>query len=258
MTQAASSSMSDLSGRTVVVTGAARGVGKAIALACAARGARLILADVLAEQGEATAAKIVAAGGDARFATLDLGDPVSIEACAAGSAGREGRIEGLVTNAAIATNVGGARFEDIEIELWDRVMRVNVRGTWLLTRALSPLLVDGKARIVNMASDTALWGPPRLLAYVSSKGAVISMTRSLSRELGPRGIGIVALAPGIMKNEATDYVPEARHREYETRRSVPGPQYPEDILDIVMFGLTDGALPLTGQVIPTDAGFWLT
>ena len=104
----------------------------------------------------------------------------------------------LVNNAAIATNVGGAKFEDIDIELWDRVMRVNVRGTWLMTRALSPLLPEG-ARIVNMASDTALSGPPRLLAYVTSKGAVISMTRSMAREFGPRGIGVVALAPGVMK-----------------------------------------------------------
>ena len=133
-------------------------------------------------------------------------------------------------------------------------MRVNVRGTWLMTRALSPLLQEG-ARIVNMASDTALWGPPRLLAYVTSKGAVISMTRSMAREFGPRGIGVVALAPGIMKNEATDYVPAERHREYETRRAVPGPQFPEDIVDIVAFMLTAHALPLTGQVIATDAGF---
>jgi NAD(P)-dependent dehydrogenase (short-subunit alcohol dehydrogenase family) len=168
----------------------------------------------------------------------------------------EGAIHGLVNNAAIATNVGGKPFEDVPIELWDKVMQVNVRGTWLVTKALTPLMGDGMAgRIVNMASDTALWGPPRLLAYVASKGAVISMTRSLARELGPRGIGVVALAPGIMKNEATDYVPAARHKEYEDGRAVPGPQYPEDIVDIIAFMLTPEALPLTGQVIPVDAGF---
>ena len=249
--------MADLSGRTIVVTGAARGVGKAIAQACAAAGARLILADLLEDLGRAACDEIAASGASARFVPIDLADPASIARFADDVAAREGRIEGLVNNAAIATNVGGAAFEDIDLALWDRVMQVNVRGTWLVTRALSPLLVDGEARIVNMASDTALWGPSRLLAYVTSKGAVISMTRSLSRELGLRRIGVVALAPGIMKNEATDYVPAERHREYETRRSVPGPQYPDDILDIVVFALTAGALPLTGQVIPTDAGFWL-
>jgi NAD(P)-dependent dehydrogenase (short-subunit alcohol dehydrogenase family) len=119
------------------------------------------------------------------------------------------------------------------------------------------LLASG-AQVVNLASDTALWGPPRLLAYVSSKGAVISMTRSLARELGPRKIGVVGVAPGIMRNEATDYVPLARHQEYETRRAVPGPQVPEDITDAIAFLLTPGALCLTGQILPVGAGFVLT
>ena len=238
------------------MTGAARGVGRAIAEACSAHGARLIIGDVLDELGRDTAREMASAGAKVRFAPLDLAEPSSIEAFAADIRAHEGHIDGLVNNAAIATNVGGAGFEDIPIELWDRVMRVNVRGTWLVTRAVVPLMpAGGNGRIVNLASDTALWGPPRLLAYVSSKGAVISMTRSLARELGPRGIGITAIAPGIMRNEATDYVPAERHTQYETGRAVPGPQMPEDIVDVVAFLLTKGALALTGQVIPTNAGF---
>lgn len=248
-----------LTGRTIVVTGAARGVGRAIAEACARHGARLILCDVLAELGERTAREIAATGAAVRFAPVDLADPASITRFATQIAQTEGSIHGLVNNAAIATKVGGAAFEDIEIDLWDRVMTVNVRGTWLMTRAMSPLFAkEGQGRIVNMASDTALWGPPRLLAYVSSKGAVISMTRSLARELGPRGIGVTALAPGIMRNEATEYVPAARHQEYENGRAVPGPQFPEDIVDIVAFLLTPAAIALTGQVLPVDAGFVFT
>jgi len=245
-----------LSGRTIVITGAARGVGRAIAQACARHGARLVLADVLVELGRATADELAATGSPVRFAPLDLADPASIEQFGSDIAREEKHIHGLVNNAAIATQVGGAAFENIDIELWDRVMQVNVRGTWLVTRTLSPLFVDGgQGRIVNLASDTALWGPPRLLAYVASKGAIISMTRSLARELGPRGIGVTAVAPGIMKNEATDYVPAERHRHYETGRAVPGPQFPEDIVDVVAFLLTPGALPLTGQVLPVNAGF---
>ncbi len=243
-----------LTGKIVVITGAARGVGREIALACGRNGARIVVADIQAELGAETTASLKADGIDARFVAVDISEPSSIEAFAAELARAEGGIDGLVNNAAIATNVGGAVFEDIEIELWDRVMRTNVRGTWLVTRALSPLLRPG-ARIVNMASDTALWGPPRLLAYVASKGAVISMTRSLARELGPRGIGIVAVAPGIMRNEATEYVPAERHREYETRRAVPGPQRPEEMAEIVAFLLTQHALPMTGQVVNTGAGF---
>src|SRR4029079_5438779 len=145
------------------------------------------------------------------------------------------------------------------LELWDRVMRGNVRGTWLVTKALAALFGDDRqGRILHVPSDPALWGAPNLLAYVASKGAVIAMTRSLARELGPRGIGVTAVAPGIMRNEATEYVPAERHRLYETGRAVPGPQRPEDIVDTVVFLLTPGALALTGQVLPVNGGFVFT
>ena len=245
-----------LSGRTIVVTGAARGVGRAIAQACARANASLVLGDVLEEGGREVAASI---GKQARFVPVDLNDPDSIRAFADDIRAHEGEINGLVNNAAIATNVGGKPFDEIDLDLWDRVMRVNVRGTWLVTRALAPLFADGgQGRIVNVASDTALWGAPRLLAYVASKGAVISMTRSLARELGPRGIGVSAVAPGILRNEATEYVPAERHRLYENGRAVPGAQQPEDIVDTVVFLLTPGALALTGQVLPVNAGFVFT
>lgn len=247
---------SGLAGRTVVVTGAARGVGRAIATACAAAGARLVLADILADELAETAARLKADGASLRALSLDLADPQSIAAFAADIAVYEGVVDGLVNNAAIATGIGGPEFDEIDIDVWDKVMRVNVRGTLLVTRALVPLMRHG--RIVNLASDTALWGAPRLLAYTASKGAVMAMTRSLARELGPRGIGITAVAPGILRCEATEYVPEERHRLYETGRAVPGPQVPEDITATILFLLSEGALAMTGQTIPVDAGFVFT
>ena len=247
-----------LSGRTIVVTGAARGVGRAIACACARHHARLVLGDVLEDAGRDAAVELGKVT-QARFVPLDLDDPDSIARFADDIAQREGEVHGLVNNAAIATGVGGKSFDEIDLDLWDRVMRVNVRGTWLITRALAPLFAEGgDGRIVNIASDTALWGAPRLLAYVASKGAVISMTRSLARELGPRGIGVTVVAPGILQGESTDYVPAERHRLYEDGRAVPGPQTPEDIVDTVVFLLTSGALALTGQVLPVNAGFVFT
>src|SRR5262249_23650908 len=152
-----------------------------------------VLADLLEDAGRAVAQEL-AKTADVRFVPIDLADPHSIAAFARDVAAHEGEIHGLVNNAAIATNVGGKTFDEIELDLWDRVMQGNGRGTWLVTRALAPLFKpNGNGRIVNVASDTALWGAPRLLAYVASKGAVIAMTRSLARELGPRGIGVTVV-----------------------------------------------------------------
>jgi NAD(P)-dependent dehydrogenase (short-subunit alcohol dehydrogenase family) len=246
--------MSALEGRIVLVTGGARGVGKALAQACHQAGARVVIADILEDQGRATAAEL-----QARFIPLDLADPGSIAEAAADIARQEGALHGLVNNAAIATGIGGPEFDAIEIDTWDRVMRVNVRGTWLMTRACAPMLsASGSGRVVNLASDTALWGAPRLLAYVASKGAVISMTRSLAREMGPRGIGVTAIAPGILRNEATAYVPPERHQLYENGRAAPGPMLPEDIAPTVVFLLTQGALAVTGQLLPVNNGFVFT
>ncbi len=239
-----------LAGRTILITGAARGLGRAIALACAGAGARLVLADI----DEACAETASEVG--ARFIRVDLGDPASITALAEDIAAREGVLHGLCNNAAIATNVGGMGFEDIEIDLWDRVMRVNIRGTWLVTRACAPMLREsGSGRIVNVASDTALWGAPRLLTYTASKGAVIAMTRSLARELGPDRVGVACVAPGILTTESTDYVPEARHKLYADGRAVPGPQSADEITGSIAFLLSEPALTLTGQVLPVNNGF---
>jgi len=241
-----------LAGRTILVTGAARGLGAEIARGLARHGATLILADIAEDEGRATADEL-----GASFLPVDLGDPASITGLAQAVADAGGgRLHGLVNNGAIATGIGGIGFDEIEIDSWDRVMRVNVRGTWLMTRAAAPLLrAAGSGRVVNVASDTALWGAPRLLSYVASKGAVISMTRSLARELGPDRIGVAAVAPGILTTASTEYVPEARHRLYAEGRAVPGPQRPEEIVDTIAFLLTEGALTLTGQLLPVNNGF---
>jgi NAD(P)-dependent dehydrogenase (short-subunit alcohol dehydrogenase family) len=247
-----------LAGRTIVITGAGRGLGRAFAEACAAAGAaNIVVADIQKEWGEATAAKLRDGGAKAIFLPVDLGDPKSIEAFAAKVAAECGGIDGLVNNGAIATGIGGKTFEEIDIETWDRVMAVNVRGTWLMTKAMAPLLRRSKVggRIVNIASDTALWGAPRLLHYVGSKGAVISMTRSLARELGPDKIAVNAIAPGLVEVEATEYVPEERRQHYVTGRAMQRLQHPDDVTGAVVFLLGQSAGFVTGQLLPVNGGF---
>lgn len=247
-----------LADKIIVVTGAGRGLGRAFAEAAAAAGAKaVVVAEINPEWGTATATALSESGTDAPFIQFDLGDPSSVEAMAAEVGERYGRIDGLVNNGAIATGIGGKTFEEIDIDTWDLVMRVNVRGTWLTTKACAPYLrrAEGGARVVNVASDTALWGAPRLLHYVASKGAIISMTRSLAREMGPDKIAVNAIAPGLTLVEATEYVPQDRHDLYVDGRAMPREQQPDDVVGSVIYLLSDGAAFVTGQLLPVNGGF---
>lgn len=244
-----------LEGRRVLVTGGARGLGYAFAQAIAQAGARVVIADVLAGRVQQAACELSERGLDVSGVTLDLANPDSIDACMERTVKRLGGLDGLVNNASI-TNSGGKSCEQLDIETWDQVMQVNVRGTWLMTRAALPALREsGRGAVINLASDTPLWGAPNLLAYVASKGAVIAMTRSLARELGNANITVNAIAPGLVLVEATAYVPEARHRLYTEQRAIQRPQLPDDVSGAVLFALSDLSRFITGQTLPVNGGF---
>jgi NAD(P)-dependent dehydrogenase (short-subunit alcohol dehydrogenase family) len=244
-----------LEGRRVLVTGGARGLGYAFAQAIGRAGAQVVIADILAERVQQSAAELVAEGLDVHGVTVDLAQPDSIDACIAETTRLLGGLDGLVNNASI-TNSGGKTCEELTLDTWDQVMQVNVRGTWLMTKACLPALrASGQGAIVNLASDTPLWGAPNLLAYVASKGAIIAMTRSLARELGTDNITVNAIAPGLVLVEATAYVPEARHRLYNDQRAIQRPQLPEDVSGAVLFALSDLARFITGQTLPVNGGF---
>jgi len=207
---------------------------------------------VLHERGRALVAEL---GEQAHYVPMDLSDAASIRAGVAQAAAAMGGMDGLINNAAI-TNSGGKTMDQLEAEMWDRVMDVNVRGTWQATVAATPhLAASGSGRVVNLASDTAMWGAPRLMAYIASKGAVIAMTRGMARELGVQGITVNTIAPGLTLVEATEYVPAERHDYYLKGRAVQRPQVPEDVTAAALFLMTRASGFITGQLLPVNGGF---
>ncbi len=241
-----------LTGRRVLVTGAARGLGASFAQSLVQAGARVVISDVLHEAGQQLAQDL---GPNAHYVPLDLLNADSVRSGVDAAAQWLGGLDGLINNAAI-TNSGGKGMNQLSAETWDLVMDVNVRGTWLVTAAArAHLAASGSGRVVNLASDTALWGAPNLLAYVASKGAVIAMTKSLAREMGEDGTTVNAIAPGLTLVEATAYVPQERHEHYLKGRAIQRPQVPEDVNAAALFLLTQASGFITGQLLPVNGGF---
>lgn len=241
--------------RTVVVTGAGRGLGLATARRAGADGHRVVVAELDEERGEKAAAGLRAEGIDAHAVQVDVADPGSVSDMAARLA-RLGPLHGLVNNAGLADAVGGKYFHEIDVAEWDRIMSVNARGPWLVSRALLPQLTEsGSGRIVNLASDAALYGSPRLAHYIASKGAVISLTRAMARETGDRGVTVNAVAPGITESESTEGVPAERHELYRLNRAISRAQQPDDLTGVIAFLLSEESRYLTGQVLAVNGGF---
>ncbi|MBO3671861.1 SDR family oxidoreductase [Acinetobacter soli] len=245
-----------LQGKKIIVTGAARGLGLGFAQAIAQAGAEVVMADILDELVHQEAAELKQQGLTVYSTALDLSQPESVHQCAEFAIQKMGGLDGLVNCAALATGVGGQDLMEYDPVLWDRVMTINVKGTWLMVQACVPYLKQsGSAKIVNIASDTALWGAPRLMAYVASKGAILSMTRSMARELGEFEICVNTISPGLTLVEATEYVPQERHNLYVTGRAIQRQQHPQDLNGTAIYLLSDLASFVTGQNIPVNGGF---
>jgi len=244
--------------KVVIITGAGRGLGRAYAERLASEGARVVVADIDETIGAQTMWDLKQRGGDALFVHTDVSSISSTQAMADATLSAWGQIDGLVANAALANSVGGATYDEITVEQWDRIMSVNVRGTWLSCRAVAPHMQKRKyGSIVTISSDTALWGSPKLLHYVASKGAVEAFTRAMARELGADGIRINCVAPGLLDNEATVGVPQAK-REWNIRnRAIPREGTIADLVGVVSFLLSDEASFITGQLIVVNGGLVL-
>lgn len=245
-----------LAERVGVVTGGGRGIGQAISIFLADLGAHVIVADIDLETAARTAETIRGRGGVATAIRVDVGTSAGIDALVQHIDGAGGSLDFLVNNAAIYAGLKRTPMEDIDEQEWDRVQRVNVAGVWNCSKRLLPALAaSGRGHVVNIASAIAFRGSPMLLHYVTSKAAVVGMTRAMARELGDRNITVNAVAPGFTWTDASlDVSTQEQLAAQIARRSIKRAQQPEDVTGAVAFLCSDLAAYITGQTLVVDGG----
>lgn len=240
--------------RTALITGAAGGLGRAFALGFGARGYRVVAADVNLTGAQETAELVRAAGSDAVAVAADVTSLSSTQALAEKAAAfGGGSIEVVINNAAIYATVTRSPFEDIDMDEWDLVMNVNLKGPWLVTKAASPYLADG-ARVINLSSATVYSGSEQWMHYVASKGGVIAMTRVLAKELGRRNITVNAIAPGFTLTEASYGLMDNAENYGVDRGALKRASQPEDIVGAALFLAGTDSSYITGQTLVVDGG----
>jgi len=249
--------MARLSGKVAIVTGGARGIGRAYVVALAREGAKVVSFDV--NDSRATLAEVEKIGGIAVAERGDVTDEAAVHKLAAGTVERFGRLDILVNNAGLLAPLSIASSHDITLDDFDRIMKVNVRGVFQCVRAAAPhMKKSGGGKIVNISSTTAFGGPP-MLHYIASKGAVISMTYAMAAELGPDNICVNTLAVGFTESEGVNEQPsevvEAVRAAVLSRRPIKRTMTPDDMARAMMFLVTEESDFVTGHTLVVDGGF---
>jgi NAD(P)-dependent dehydrogenase (short-subunit alcohol dehydrogenase family) len=250
--------MARLQGRTAIVTGGAKGIGRHYSQALAAEGAQVMIADIA--DGKDLAAEIAAKHGrnSTDSMVFDVSDEAQCRALVARTVERFGKIDILINNAALYAPLPTLKVTDIDVDLWDKVMAINIRGPFLMVKHVAPHMIAKKyGKIVNIGSGTVARGIPDFSHYVTSKGAITAFTRCMSRELGEHGICVNTLAPGYTLSDTglTNTVHVAASRAGAVaRRALKRDQYPEDLLGSLIYLCSADSDFMSGQVLAVDGG----
>jgi len=245
-----------LKDRVVIITGAGQGIGRVFAKAFATAGARSVIAELNKEKAAAVFEEIMGFGGQALAVTTDVADPASIEAMIDVVEGQYGRIDILINNAGIFSTLEMRPFEQIPLDEWEQVLRVNLTGPFLCARAVLPAMRRAKwGRIINVASGAVRLGRPNYLHYIAAKAALAGMSLSMARELGPDGITVNAILPGATFTEIErKTVTPAQKERIIAMQCIPRAEVPEDLVGAVLFLASEGSSFVTGQSINLDGG----
>lgn len=250
-----------ISDAVVVVTGAAHGIGAAYARALTSEGAAVAIVDLDGEGAAKLAAELCEAGGRAISFRADISSEDDLSAMVEGTMAAFGSITGLVNNAAVFSVVPMSRapFDEITLDEWDLMMRVNVRGTWQACKAVLPAMREaGYGKIVNISSGTALKGSASRIHYVTSKAAILGFTKVLAREVGPDGVRVNCVAPGsTLSEESPDESTVAYRSTRVADRALPRLQVPSDLVGAVRFMLGPESDFITGQTLVVDGGSFM-
>ena len=251
--------MARLAGRTAIVTGGAKGIGRHYSKALAGEGARVMIADIA--DGSDLVAELDSAHGQgtALSSITDVSDEQAVKDLVAKTIDSFGKIDILVNNAAMFVALHEQPFTEIDVALWDRVMAVNVRGPFLMAKHVSRHMMKARyGKIINIGSGTTTRGIPNMAHYVTSKGAVVAMTRTLSRELGEHGICINTLSPGFTLSETVvadnpHHVAMSKANAVQ-RRALKRDQFPADLIGALIFLSSSDSDFITGQTMAVDGG----
>jgi 3-oxoacyl-[acyl-carrier protein] reductase len=240
-----------------LVTGAARGIGLACATELSRAGAAVVIADRLAQEAEAAARTIVAAGGKAVAVTVDLAQMRAAPHLVHEAVGRYGRIDILVNNAGILNRTAT---EELTEEQWDRLMAINLKAVFFITQAVLPVMVrQGSGAIVSLASLAArVGGIAAGVDYAISKAGVVGLTRTLARQYGPKGIRVNAVAPGVIMTEMTRPWPEEVRQDFVARTPLGRLGTPEDVARVVAFLAGPESGFITGATIDVNGGLYMS